>query len=110
MHPNGHPGARHPRDPEPVPSTKAAAAFTLSVVAVITSPFLGGVIPAALALRLSAQASSDIAASEGFLLGAKRCLRARRLAYIAFSVAVFTVLALAMWWLYLDLTAEPIVK
>ncbi|WP_144300408.1 hypothetical protein [Stackebrandtia nassauensis] len=92
--------ARHPRDPEPVPSTKAAAAYALSVLALATAPFLGGVIPAIITLRLSAQADADIAASEGFLLGAARNRRARKNAFLAFGITGLAILTLFTWWVF----------
>ncbi|GAA4908112.1 hypothetical protein LX16_3106 [Stackebrandtia albiflava] len=92
--------ARHPADPEPVPSTKAAAAYALGIVAVVTSPFVGGVIPALLALRIATQADAEIAHSEGFLLGAAKSRRARRLAWIAVAVACFVVAAWLVWWIF----------
>lgn len=98
--------ARHPRDPDPVPSTKAAAAYSLSLVALLTAPFLGGVIPAVLALWLADQADAEIAESEGFLLGAKRSGQARRLARLALGIAAFVVLALLTWWFYNAMTGN----
>ncbi|MGH8876201.1 MAG: hypothetical protein ACRD0P_02490 [Stackebrandtia sp.] len=81
-----------------MPSTKAAAAYGLSVLALVTAPFIGGVIPAVLALRLCGQADADIAASEGFLLGAARSRRARRFAYLALGITGLAILTLITWW------------
>ncbi len=92
--------ARHPRDPDPVPSTKALTAFTLSIVAVVMAPFFGGVIPALISLRLCAQAQDDIEASGGFLLGAARCRKARRLAWIALAITAGVLVALIIWRMY----------
>ena len=92
--------ARHPADPDPVPSTKAAAAYSLSVLALILSPIIGGVIPAVLALRLAGQADAEIAHSKGFLLGAAKSRRARRLSHVAFGVAGFVVAAWLVWWVF----------
>ncbi|WP_415646942.1 hypothetical protein [Stackebrandtia soli] len=99
--------ARHPRDPEPVPSTKAAAAFALGLVALVTAPVIGGVIPAVIALRLCDEADADIAESNGFLLGAARSRRARFFARLAFGVAGFVVVAGVLWWLYRLAIAPP---
>ena len=44
--------ARHPMDPEPVPSTKSRAVFALGLIGLLTGVFVGGVIPATLALLL----------------------------------------------------------
>ena len=38
--------SRHPLDPEPVRSTKARTVFALGLVALLTGPFVGGVVPA----------------------------------------------------------------
>lgn len=92
--------ARHPRDPEPVPSTKAAAAYALSVLALFTAPFFGGLIPAVIALRLCDQAEADIARSKGFLLGAARCRKARRFVLLSFGITGVAVLTLITWWVF----------
>lgn len=92
---------RHPQDPDPVPSTKAAAAFALSIVALMTSPLIGGVIPGVTALVLARQADADIAASDGFLLGARQARRARLLARAALAVAALTVTAWLVWTMFL---------
>ncbi|MGH8883129.1 MAG: hypothetical protein ACRD0P_38265 [Stackebrandtia sp.] len=94
------PAARHPADPDPVPATKAATAYALSLIAVVTSPFVGGVIPAVLALRFCAQADAEIAASDGFLLGAARSQRARKLSWIALSVTGLVILFALVWWVF----------
>lgn len=91
-------GVRHPDDPDPVESTKVVAAFTLAVLAVVFAPFVGGAIPAALALLLARQAEDDIRASEGFLLGAGRLRPIRRLAWIALGIAAAVVIALLLVW------------
>ena len=91
-------GVRHPDDPDPVESTKVVAAFTLAVLAVIFSPFVGGAIPALVALMLARQAEADIRASEGFLLGAGRLRKVRRMAWIALGVAAAVVIALLLVW------------
>ncbi|WP_051325330.1 hypothetical protein [Glycomyces tenuis] len=91
-------GARHPDDPDPVESTKVVGALTLAVLGVVFSPFVGGVIPAFLALVLAKQAEGDIRASEGFLLGAGRLPRIRRLAWTAIGIACAVVVALLLVW------------
>ena len=40
-------------DPEPAPSTKARAVFALGLVALLTGLFVGGVMPATIALLLA---------------------------------------------------------
>ncbi|GAB3218985.1 hypothetical protein GCM10027447_00690 [Glycomyces halotolerans] len=91
-------GVRHPDDPEPVESTKVVAAQVLAVLAVMFSPFVGGAIPALIALMLARQAENDIRESEGFLLGASRLPRVRRLAWIAVGVAAAAVVAMLLVW------------
>lgn len=92
--------ARHPADPDPVPSTKAAAAYALSILALVLSPVIGGVIPAVLALRLAKEADAEIAHSQGFLLGAAKSGKARRFSYIAFGVASFMTAVWLVWWVF----------
>jgi len=91
-------GVRHPDDPDPVESTKVVAALTLAVLGVMFAPFVGGVVPALLALLLARQAEADIRESEGFLLGAGRLRRIRRLAWTALGLAAAVVVALLLVW------------
>lgn len=91
-------GVRHPDDPEPVESTKLVAARLLAGVGVALSPFVGGAIPAWIALMLARQAEDDIRASEGFLLGASQLLSVRRTARIALVIAAAVVLAALLVW------------
>jgi (hydroxyamino)benzene mutase len=91
-------GVRHPDDPEPVESTKVVAARLLAAVGVALSPFVGGAIPALIALMLARQAEADIRASEGFLLGASRLPLIRRLAWIALGIATAVVVAGLLLW------------
>ena len=90
---------RDPRDPDPVPSTKAVAALALGVVAVITAPFVAGVIPATVALRLAGQAEAEIVASKGFLTGSGRVRKARWFAQLALLVAAAVILIGVVLWL-----------
>lgn len=92
-------GVRHPDDPEPVESTKIVAARLLAVLGVFLSPFVGGVIPALIALMLARQAEADIHASEGFLLGASRLPQIRRLSWIAIWIATGVVVAALLVWI-----------
>src|SRR2546430_17163860 len=64
-------GARHPLDPDPVRSTKAAAVLALGIVAALTGFFLGGLVPATLALLLARQARAEQVAAAGFLTGGR---------------------------------------
>ncbi|GAA2573543.1 hypothetical protein GCM10010435_55730 [Winogradskya consettensis] len=79
---------RHPMDPEPVPATKARAVFALGLVALLTGPFIGGVIPATIALMLARQVSREHYASGGYLLGARWVRRGRALAWAGIVLAL----------------------
>jgi len=95
-------GVRHPEDPEPVESTKLVAARLLAGIGVALSPFVGGAIPALIALMLARQAEADIRSSEGFLLGASRLAATRRMAWAALGIAGAVVIAALLLWV-LDL-------
>ncbi|WP_045745070.1 MULTISPECIES: hypothetical protein [Actinoplanes] len=79
---------RHPRDPDPVPSTKARAVFALGLVGLLTGPFVGGVIPATIALLLARQASRQAYAAGGFLTGGVWLRVGRRLAWAGIILAL----------------------
>jgi hypothetical protein len=79
--------ARHPLDPDVVPSSKATAVFVLGVIAVITGPLVGGVVPAVVALVLSQQAAAEIAVGRGYLTGLSRVRAGRTLAWIGILLA-----------------------
>jgi hydroxylaminobenzene mutase len=84
---------RHPLDPEPVRSTKAAAVLALGIAAVITGPLVGGVVPAALGLVLARQAGDDLVASRGYLTGARHVRLGRTLAWVGIALAVSALVA-----------------
>jgi (hydroxyamino)benzene mutase len=79
---------RHPLDPDPVRSTKATAVLALGIVAVVTGPLLGGVVPATLALLLARQARADVRAAQGFLLGGRRVRTGVRLSWAGIVLAL----------------------
>lgn len=79
---------RHPLDPEPAPATKARAVFALGLVGLLTGAFVGGVIPATLALLLARQVEREHYAAGGYLLGARWVRRGRRLAWIGLLLAL----------------------
>ncbi|WP_199034493.1 hypothetical protein [Glycomyces salinus] len=89
-------GVRHPDDPEPVESTKIVASHTLAAIGLVISPFIGGAIPALLALVLARQAEAEIRDSEGFLLGGRKLARIRRLAWIAIGVSAAVVIVVLL--------------
>lgn len=82
---------RHPLDPEPVASTKSGIVLALGVVALLTGPFVGGLVPATLALVLAREARRQAYASGGFLTGAARLRRGERLAWAGVVLAVTTI-------------------
>lgn len=71
---------RHPHDPEPVRSTKARAVFALGLIGALTGLFLGGAVPATIALVLARQARREAYASGGYLTGADWLRRGEQLA------------------------------
>jgi len=85
---------RHPLDPDPVASTKARSVLALGVVAALTGFFLGGLIPATLALLLARQARREQIASAGYLTGNRRLRVGVALAWVGIVLAA-TALVLA---------------
>jgi (hydroxyamino)benzene mutase len=85
--PTGAP-TRHPLDPEPAPSTKAKAVFALGVVALLTGPLVGGVIPGTIALLLARQVERQAYAARGYLTGSAYVRRGRRLAWAGIILAL----------------------
>ncbi|MFC7545021.1 hypothetical protein [Plantactinospora sp. GCM10030261] len=83
--------ARHPLDPDPVRSTKARTVLALGLVAALTGLFVGGVVPATLALVLSRQARRQAYAAGGYLTGGALLRRGERLAWIGILLAITTV-------------------
>ena len=88
---------RHPFDPEPTADTKATAAFGLGLLAAVTGPVVGGVVPAIVALILTRQARRDIADGHGWLTGAGRVRWAERLAWVGLGLAVVSLVALTTY-------------
>ncbi|GAB3140209.1 hypothetical protein GCM10027290_10820 [Micromonospora sonneratiae] len=82
---------RHPLDPDPVRSSKSRTVFALGLLAALTGVFLGGAVPAAVALLLARQARRDAYASGGYLTGAAWIRRGERLAWTALLLAATTV-------------------
>ncbi|MEU6859792.1 hypothetical protein AB0B28_13085 [Glycomyces sp. NPDC046736] len=79
-------------------STKLVAARLLAGVGVALSVFVGGVIPAVVALVLAKQAEADILASEGFLTGGSRLAAVRRTAWVAIGIAAGVVVVMLLVW------------
>nr|WP_229073969.1 hypothetical protein [Actinoplanes sp. DH11] len=98
--------ARHPLDPEPVPATKSRAVFALGLVGLLTGPFVGGVIPATLALLLARQSHREAYTAGGYLTGTAWIRRGRRLAWAGLVLAL-TSLVVAVIVGLLHLAAAP---
>jgi hydroxylaminobenzene mutase len=81
---------RHPFDPDPVRSTKARTVFALGLMAAMTGLFVGGVVPATVALTLARQARRQAYASGGYLTGGVWLRRGERLAWVAIALAATT--------------------
>lgn len=86
-------GHRHPLDPEPVRSTKARAVFALGLIGALTGFFVGGVVPATIALTLARQARREAYVSGGFLTGAGWLRRGEQLAWTGLLLAAAAVVA-----------------
>lgn len=84
---------RHPLDPEPVRSTKAAAVLALGVAAVVTAPMVGGIVPATVGLALARQARSDLIEGQGYLTGERQLRAGVVLVWIALVVAIGALVA-----------------
>ena len=67
--------------------TKATAVLALGVVAVITGPLLGGIVPAVVALQLARQARAEIIGAGGFLTGGRRLRTGMSLAWAGITLA-----------------------
>ena len=81
------PSARHPLDPDPVGSTKARGVLALGIVAALTGFFLGGLVPATLALLLARQARAEQVAAAGFLTGGRALRVGVALAWVGIVLA-----------------------
>src|SRR5262249_35657280 len=81
------PQLRHPLDPEPVRSTKAATVLALGIVAARTGFFIGGLIPATIALVMARSARSEMTAAKGYLTGVRMLRAGERLAWIGIVLA-----------------------
>jgi hypothetical protein len=97
---------RHPLDPDPAPSSKARAVFALGLVGFLTGAFVGGVIPATVALLLARQAARDAYAAKGYLTGSVWIRRGRRLAWAGIVLALTTLVVAAIAGL-LHLASSP---
>lgn len=81
------PAVRDPDDPDPVRSTKSRTVLALGWVALLTGPFVGGLVPASVALLLARQARREAYASAGYLTGAALLRWGERLAWTGIVLA-----------------------
>jgi (hydroxyamino)benzene mutase len=79
---------RHPLDPDPIRSTKSAAVLALGVIAVVTGPVVGGIVPATVGIALARQARNDLIAGRGYLTGVKHLRLGLALAWTGIGLAV----------------------
>jgi hypothetical protein len=97
--PAGAAPTRHPADPDPARSTKATAVLVLGVFAVLTGPFVGGVVPGVVGLLLAREVRGDLEAAQGFLLGTRRYERGVALCWTGVVLALSALVALTVWGL-----------
>ncbi|SCE88654.1 hypothetical protein [Micromonospora chokoriensis] len=82
---------RHPLDPDPARATKARAVFALGLLGMLTGLFIGGVVPATVALQLARQARREAYTSGGFLTGGAWLRRGERMAWTGLVLVAVTV-------------------
>ena len=98
---------RHPLDPDPVRSTKAGAVFGLGLVGALTGLFVGGIVPASIALLMARQARREAYASGGYLTGGDWVRRGERLAWAGVLLGV-TALVVAVVIGIFDFAGSPV--
>ncbi|MFI6234724.1 hypothetical protein ACIBD9_14290 [Micromonospora sp. NPDC050784] len=86
-------GLRHPLDPDPARATKARAVFALGLLGMLTGLFIGGVVPATVALQLARQARREAYASGGFLTGSVWLRRGEWMAWTGLVLVAVSVVA-----------------
>lgn len=99
--PQQHQALRHPADPDPTRSSKATAVYLLGIAAVITGPFVGGIIPGTIALLLATEVRKDLHAANGYLIGTSRFQRGVRMAWSGIVFAIAAIVLLTVRGLYL---------
>jgi hydroxylaminobenzene mutase len=93
-------------DPEPAPSSKARAVLVLGLLGFLMGPFIGGVIPATIALVMARQVGRQAYAAGGYLTGSAWVRRGRRLAWAGIILAL-TALVVAVIVGLLHLAGNP---
>lgn len=96
---------RHPLDPDVSRSTKAIVVMALGIVATVTGPLIGGVIPATVALIIAKSTRADLVAAGGYLTGAKMMRVGVRLAWLGIVLAAAAIVVASIIGL-LHLAAE----
>ena len=79
-----------------MPSSKAKAVLTLGVVGALTGALVGGAVPATLALLLAREASADLRAADGYLVGARRIRTGIVLSWVGIVLAIGALVALSI--------------
>jgi hypothetical protein len=87
---------RHPLDPDPVRSSKAVAVLILGITAAVTGFFVGGLIPATLALLLAREVDQERLAARGFLTGRRAVRIGVALAWVGVVLAAAALVILAI--------------
>ena len=87
---------RHPLDPDPVRSAKAGAVLWLGIVAAVTGFFVGGLVPATLALLLARDARAEMVAAGGYLTGGRRLRTGIALAWAGIVLAATAIVLAAI--------------
>jgi hypothetical protein len=101
------PPVRHPADPEPVCASKARAVWWLGLLAALTGPLVGGVVPAAVAVLLAGQFRQEAYPAAGFLTGARLARRGERLAWTGIVLAAAALAAATVAGLVQVVGAPP---
>lgn len=91
---------RHPDDPDPVRASKARAVWFLGLVALLTGPLVGGVVPATVALLLAGQFRREAHPAGGFLTGNAVVRQGERLAMAGLLLAVAALVTAALVGLF----------
>ena len=90
---------RHPLDPEPVRCSKAGAVLALGIAAAVTGVFVGGLIPATIALLLARSAREDMIAAGGYLTGVRLIRVGTWLAWLGIVLALAALVSLSVYGL-----------
>ena len=100
------PELRHPLDPEPVRSTKAVVVLALGAVAAVTGFFVGGLIPATIALVIARSAKADMISAKGYLTGVRPLQIGVRLAWVGIVLAAAAIVIASIIGI-LDVASSP---